>query len=140
MAAVLNFIPYIGSATMLLVLGFVAVVSFNDVGHVLAVMGTYLGLATIEGQLVQPVFVGHRLEINPILVFLAVWCGGWMWGIAGITIAVPTLVALKVAAQHSRKGAALSAFLSPKVSRPGTLGTLALKRGVVRRTAEIKAA
>lgn len=114
LAAVLNFVPYIGSATTLLVLGFVAVVSFDDAGHILAVMGSYLALATIEGQIVQPLFVGRRLEINPILVFLAVWCGGWMWGIAGITIAVPTLVALKVAAQHSEGGRALREFLSPK--------------------------
>jgi len=48
-----------------------------------------------------------------LLVFLAVWFGGWLWGIAGIVIAVPTLVALKVAAEHRRGGHALAAFLGP---------------------------
>jgi len=128
MAAILNFVPYIGSATTLLVLGFVAAVSFDNVGHVLAVMGTYLGIATIEGQIVQPLFVGRRLEINPILVFLAVWCGGWMWGIAGITIAVPSLVALKVAAEHSENGRTLREFLSPKGSMPTKFRTVSLGR------------
>jgi predicted PurR-regulated permease PerM len=61
--------------------------------------------------------VGHRLEINPLLVFLAVWFGGWMWGIAGITIAVPALLALKVAAEHSERGQPLVAFLSPGRSK-----------------------
>jgi len=50
-------------------------------------------------------------------VFLAVWFGGWMWGIAGITIAVPSLVALKVAAEHSTRGQPLVEFLSPGRSR-----------------------
>jgi predicted PurR-regulated permease PerM len=71
---------------------------------------------------VQPLFVGQRLEINPLMVFLAVWFGGWMWGIAGITIAVPSLVALKVAAEHSRRGQPLVEFLSPiraKLKRRG---------------------
>ena len=113
MAAVLNFIPYVGSALMLLVLSVVAVVSFDSFGQIAAVIASYLALATVEGQVVQPLFVGHRLELNPLLVFLAVWFGGWLWGIAGIAIAVPLLVALKVAAEHSQRGQPLVEFLSP---------------------------
>jgi predicted PurR-regulated permease PerM len=116
-AAVLNFIPYVGSATTLLLLAVVALVSFDDLGHVFAVVGSYLALATIEGQVVQPLLVGRRLDLNPILVFLAVWFGGWFWGVAGIVIAVPTLVALKVAATHSEHAGAIVAFLSPSGSK-----------------------
>lgn len=106
-----------GSATTFLVLTIVAFVSFDGIGHVLAVAGTYLGLATIEGQVVQPLFVGQRLELNPIIVFLALWFGGWFWGIAGIVLAIPTLVALKVVAEHSRHGGPLIEFLSPSQAK-----------------------
>ena len=116
-AAVLNFIPYVGSATTLLLLAVVALVSFDDLGHVFGVVGSYLALATIEGQVVQPLLVGRRLDLNPILVFLAVWFGGWFWGVAGIVIAVPSLVALKVAATHSAHGGTVVAFLSPSGSK-----------------------
>jgi predicted PurR-regulated permease PerM len=112
-AAVLNFIPYVGSATTLVLLAVVALVSFDDLGHVFGVIGSYLALATLEGQVVQPLLVGRRLDLNPILVFLAVWFGGWFWGVAGIVIAVPCLVALKVAATHSEHAGAVVAFLSP---------------------------
>jgi predicted PurR-regulated permease PerM len=118
MAGLLNFIPYVGSATTLAVLTIVAVVSFDATSKILAVAGTYLALATIEGQVVQPLLVGRRLELNPILVFLAVWFGGWFWGVAGIVIAIPTLVALKVAAAHSRHTSALLEFLSPAEVTP----------------------
>jgi predicted PurR-regulated permease PerM len=117
-AALLNFVPYVGSATTLAVLTVVAVVTFDATGKILAVAGTFLGLATIEGQVVQPLLVGRRLELNPILVFLAVWFGGWFWGVAGIVIAIPTLVALKVAAAHSKDAGALLEFLSPTDSSP----------------------
>ena len=113
MAALLNFVPYVGGATTLVVLSVVGLVSFDGVGKIIAVPATYLVLAMIEGQVVQPLLVGHRLDLNPLLVFLAVWFGGWMWGIAGIVIAVPTLVALKVAAEHSQGGGAVVAFLGP---------------------------
>lgn len=112
-AALFNFVPYVGSATTLVLLTIVAFVSFDTIGRVLAVPGCYIGLATIEGQLVQPLVVGRRLELNPIIVFLALWFGGWFWGIAGIVIAIPTLVSLKVVAEQSRSGGPMQEFLSP---------------------------
>ena len=45
------------------------------------------------------------------------WFGGWFWGVAGIVIAVPGLVALKVAATHSEHAGAVVAFLSPSGSK-----------------------
>jgi predicted PurR-regulated permease PerM len=126
-AAVLNFIPYVGSATTLLLLLIVAFVSFDNVARVLAVGASYLALTTLEGQLVQPWVVGRRLELNPIIVFLALWFGGWFWGIAGIVIAVPSLVALKVIAQHSSDGEALIQFLSP--NEDGAVKALTARAG-----------
>ena len=117
LAGVLNFIPYVGSATTLIVLAIVALVSFEGVERVVAVTGIYLALATIEGQVVQPLFVGQRLKLSPIIVFLSLWFGGWFWGIAGIVLAIPSLVALKVAAEHSDQGAPLVAFLSPSAGK-----------------------
>jgi predicted PurR-regulated permease PerM len=117
LAGVLNFIPYVGSATTLLVLTVVAFVSFDGVGRVVAVAATYLGLATLEGQIVQPLLVGHRLDLSPVIVFLALWVGGWFWGIAGIVMAVPGLVALKVVAEHSERGLPLLEFLSPNFAK-----------------------
>jgi predicted PurR-regulated permease PerM len=117
-AALLNFVPYVGSATTLLLLTLVAFVSFDTLGRVAAVAGCYLALATIEGQIVQPLVVGRRLELNPLIVFLALWFGGWFWGIPGIVIAIPTLVSIKVISEHVRGGRALQEFLSPNaVSR-----------------------
>jgi predicted PurR-regulated permease PerM len=112
-AAVLNFIPYVGSATTLVLLVIVAFVSFDSVGRVAAVAASYLALATVEGQVVQPLVVGRRLDLNPIIVSLALWFGGWFWGIAGIVIAVPGLVALKVIAEHTREAEPLVEVLSP---------------------------
>jgi predicted PurR-regulated permease PerM len=118
MAAVLNFIPYAGSATTLLVITLVAVVSFSSLGQVLGVAGTYLLLAGIEGQIAQPLLVGRRLAVNPLLIFLALWFGGLFWGVAGVVLATPTLVALKVVAEHARSGKAMMEFLGPNDQTP----------------------
>ena len=112
-ATVLNFIPYVGSAITLLLLTVVAFVTFPNPAQVALVAACYLALATIEGQLVQPLVIGRRLELNPMMVFLALWFGGWFWGIAGVVIAVPALVALKVVAANSHGGSPLLEFLGP---------------------------
>jgi predicted PurR-regulated permease PerM len=113
MAGILNFIPYAGSTITLMVVTIVAFVSFDGLGHVAAVAGCYLLLATIEGQFVQPLLVGRRLKLNPVLVFLGLWFGGLFWGVAGIILATPTLLALKVIAEHASEGRPLLKFLSP---------------------------
>jgi predicted PurR-regulated permease PerM len=110
-AAVLNFVPYVGPAITLVLLTVVAFVTFQNIGHVAAVAGSFLGLATIEGQFIQPLILGRRLELNPLIVFLALWFWGWFWGIPGIIIAVPSLVVLKVIAEHSKNGKPLVEFL-----------------------------
>jgi predicted PurR-regulated permease PerM len=118
LAAVLNFIPYAGSATTLLVVTLVAAVSFDTLGRVLGVAGSYLMLSMIEGQVVQPLLVGRRLEVNPLLVFLALWFGGLFWGVAGIILATPALVALKVIAEHTKSGKSVVEFLGPNDQSP----------------------
>jgi predicted PurR-regulated permease PerM len=115
MAAVLNFIPYVGSAVTLLVVSGVALVSFDSIPHALLVAASYLGLATIEGQIVEPIFFGRRLDINPIVIFVALWFGGWLWGIAGVMFALPALLAIKVAAERGGAGVILR-FLGPAIS------------------------
>lgn len=112
-AALLNYVPYAGPGTTLLVVTLAAFVSFDTFGRVIGVAGTYLAIATIEGQIVQPLLVGRRMEVNPLLIFLGLWFGGLFWGIAGIVLATPALVALKVIAENSRNGKPMMEFLGP---------------------------
>jgi predicted PurR-regulated permease PerM len=102
-AGVLNFIPYLGAATTFTILTVVALVTFNTLGHVLLVAASYLALAAVEGHVVEPIFLGRRLDLNPLVVLTALWLGGWLWGIAGVVLALPVLVAIKIA--HRMAGA-----------------------------------
>jgi predicted PurR-regulated permease PerM len=115
-AGLLNFIPYAGPTISLILLTLVAVVSFDGLAHVVAVAGSFLGLIIVEGQVIQPFLVGRRLQLNPMLVFLGLWFGGLFWGIAGVVLATPALLTLKVVAKRSGGGKPLLDFLSPEAS------------------------
>jgi predicted PurR-regulated permease PerM len=132
-AATLNFIPYAGSTVTLIVVTLVAFVTFDGIGHVLAVAGSYLLLALLEGQIVQPLFVGRRLKINPLLIFLSLWFGGLFWGIAGVILATPALLTLKVIAEHALSGKSVMEFLGPNDQSPDAGKTLQkLVRPIIR--------
>ena len=134
LAAGLNFIPYAGSTVTLITVTLVAFVSFDGIGRVLAVAGSYLLLAMLEGQIIQPLFVGRRLKINPLLIFLALWFGGLFWGIAGVILATPALLTLKVIAEHSVGGKSVMEFLGPNNQSPDAGKTLQkLVRPMVRK-------
>lgn len=96
MAALLNFAPYVGpliGITVMLVMGFV---SFRDPLHALLPAGIYLGLHTLEGQLITPIILGRRMALSPLVLILGLMVFGWMWGLIGLLLAVPLLVCVKL--------------------------------------------
>jgi predicted PurR-regulated permease PerM len=123
-AAILNFIPYAGATTTLLVVTLVAIVSFDGLGHAFGVALSYLGLSVIEGQIIQPLLVGRRLDVNPLLIFLGLWFGGVFWGIAGVILATPILLALKVIAENAIDGESMMQFLGPNDPSPARFDKL----------------
>ena len=122
-AFLLNYIPYAGSAVTLTLLTVVAMVSFDGLGKAIAVAATYLTLTTIEGQLVQPVLVGRRLDVHPLVVLLSLWFGGWLWGIAGVALAMPLVVSAKALAMElaGEPGASKAASATTMRSRAAEL-------------------
>jgi predicted PurR-regulated permease PerM len=113
LAGVLNFIPYLGPITACVIFAGAALVTFDSLGRALAVPGVFVALHLVEGQLVQPLTVGRRCEVNAVVILLGVWFGYAFWGIPGVLLATPALVALKVAAQHQPNWRVLRDFLSP---------------------------
>jgi predicted PurR-regulated permease PerM len=96
MAALLNFIPYLGALVGIIIVSLVAVLSFDSIGHAAIVPLTYLALTALEGNFITPTILGRSMSLNPVIVFLALTFWGWMWGIVGALLAVPILAMLKI--------------------------------------------
>jgi predicted PurR-regulated permease PerM len=111
-AAVLNFIPYLGPTITLTILTIVALVTFDGYGTAVGVGGSFLLIATLEGQVVQPLLMGARLNLNPIVLFVSIWLAGWFWGVAGVLLATPALIALKEVANKQASPGVLTALLA----------------------------
>lgn len=112
MVAVLNFIPYLGALTGIVCMTLGAVLSFDSFSYALIFPATYLTLATLEGNFITPMVMGKSLTLNPVMVLLSLMFWGWMWGIAGVILAVPILAAFKIFCAHIEPMQPLTEFLS----------------------------
>jgi predicted PurR-regulated permease PerM len=99
-AFVFNYIPYLGALAGIVVAGAVALVTFDGLVWTAVIPGVYFGLTAVEGQLVTPYFVGRRLQLNTVVVFISVSFWAWLWSAVGMIVAVPLLVAIKTFCEH----------------------------------------
>lgn len=95
-AAVLNFVPYIGSFLTAVLIWAAAVVSFDGMVQPIMITSGFLLLTTLEGQVVTPEVLGRSLALNPLAVFLSIIFWFWLWGPIGALMAVPILLSLKI--------------------------------------------
>lgn len=95
-AGVLNLVPYIGSFAVTAAAALVAFLQFDgDVNMALVVAGSSLLINTIEGYLLVPWATSRASSMNPVAVFVGVLAWGWLWGVWGLLLGIPILMAVK---------------------------------------------
>ena len=96
MVALLNFMPYLGAALGVSIVALVAFVSIEPIGRALMAPLLYFIINSLEGNLITPMILGRRLQLNPVAIFISLTFWYWIWGVPGALLATPLLVSLKV--------------------------------------------
>ena len=99
-AAVLNFVPYLGPITTATLIALAAFASFDDPARALVAPACFAVIHLAENNLVTPMLLGRRLPVNTVAIFLGLLFFGWIWGIPGAVLAVPLTTVVKVACDH----------------------------------------
>jgi predicted PurR-regulated permease PerM len=94
-AAILNLVPYVGNVAITGAAGLVAFLQFGEVRMALFVAGSSLVINTIEGYLLVPWATSKASSMNPVAVFIGVLAWGWLWGVWGLLLGIPILIAVK---------------------------------------------
>ena len=93
--AVLNYIPYLGPIASALLLFFGGLMVFPDAWAAMLPPMVFIGLHLVEANLITPMIVGERLEINPLAILISLSFWSWVWGTRGALLAVPLLIIMK---------------------------------------------
>jgi predicted PurR-regulated permease PerM len=90
-AALANFVVYLGPALAAGALVFAGTVAFDGIAALLPA-AIFVSLNVIEGQFVTPMILGRHMRLNPFLVFVSIAFWLWLWGPIGGIVAIPLLL------------------------------------------------
>jgi predicted PurR-regulated permease PerM len=110
--AILHFVPYVGPAIGLVFPVLMALLQYGTLQHALLAGGLYLGLVAIQGNLVDPIFLGRQLRLSALVVFIGSLFFFLLWGPVGLFVAVPVLSSLRIACKYVPRLGAIADFLA----------------------------
>lgn len=99
-AGVLNIVPYFGPLIVTVVLAAVGFLQFGTLAAAGTVAGAALVITTVEGLIVTPHLLSRAGSLNHVAIFVAIAFWSWLWGAAGMLLAVPLLMAAKAVCDH----------------------------------------
>jgi predicted PurR-regulated permease PerM len=94
-AGVLNLAPYIGSALVTGASALVAFLQFGTLDMALIIGGASLVIHTLIGNLLTPWLTSRTSRMSPVAVFVSVLAWGWLWGLWGLLLGIPVMMAVK---------------------------------------------
>lgn len=100
LAALLNFLPYVGPLAMAALLTFFGLGTAASPLIGLVPAACYLCLHAVESNLLTPAVLGARFTMNPVLILLALSYFTWIWGVVGALLSVPILLAITALIDH----------------------------------------
>ncbi|WP_209348519.1 AI-2E family transporter [Pontixanthobacter sp. CEM42] len=103
LAALLNFLPYIGPLIMTAVLTLFGIGTAETLVLGFIPAAAYLALHTIESNVLTPSILGARFTMNPVMILIALSYFSWIWGVFGALLSVPILLMLTAFFDHVGK-------------------------------------
>ncbi|AKM06151.1 AI-2E family transporter [Pelagerythrobacter marensis] len=100
LAALLNFLPYIGPLAMTALLALFGIGTGDTVLLGIIPAAAYLALHTVESNIVTPSILGARFTMNPVMILIALSYFSWIWGVFGALLSVPILLMLTAFFDH----------------------------------------
>jgi len=117
LAAFLAVIPYIGTTLGGTLPFLYALATADNWWQPAAVVGMYVVIQQIEGNIITPNVIGNSVSINPLVALFSIIVGGFVWGISGIILAIPAIAIVKIILEHNNRTKPVAFLLSNKVHK-----------------------
>ena len=95
LAGVMNLVPYVGTVVICGTSAIVALLQFGTLQMAVAVGSVSIILHVISGYIITPWLTSRTSRLNAVVVFIGVLAWGWLWGVWGLLLGTPILMALK---------------------------------------------
>jgi predicted PurR-regulated permease PerM len=110
-ASILTFIPYIGIIVGSLLPITMAWITYDSIWYPVGIVAIFTVVQYLEANVIFPVAVSSRLNVNTLIMLLAIFVGGLLWGVTGMILFVPFVGIAKLIADHNPKWKTISMIL-----------------------------
>jgi predicted PurR-regulated permease PerM len=109
--AILTFIPYVGIIIGSLLPIAMAWITYDSMWYPVGVVAIFTFVQYLEANVIFPLAVSNKLNVNTLVMLLAIFAGGVLWGMAGMILFVPFVGIAKLIADHNPTWKTLSMIL-----------------------------
>jgi len=95
-AGVGSLIPFLGVLIPMFIAILFVYLDYESVWRVLAVIGSFAFVQTVEGWVLTPLILGREVELHPVTLILSLFIFGEMFGLFGVLMAVPLACIIKI--------------------------------------------
>lgn len=114
---VLHLIPYAGPTAFVFLVGLVAYAQFDSLQPVALVIGSSVAIVAVVGLLLVPWLTQRVGRLNAVTVFVALLVWGWLWGIWGLLLGIPIVMAINAVCERIEELQPISEFLGYAAKR-----------------------
>ncbi len=100
-ASILTFIPYVGIMVGALLPITMAWATYDSIWYPVGIVAIFTFVQYLEANVIFPWAVSNRLNVNTMVVLIAIFVGGLLWGLAGMILFVPFVGIIKLIADHN---------------------------------------
>jgi predicted PurR-regulated permease PerM len=125
LAGVMNLVPYVGTVVICGASAIVALLQFGTLQMAIAVGSVSIVLHVISGYIITPWLTSRTSRLNAVVVFIGVLAWGWLWGVWGLLLGTPILMALKAICDRVDDLKAIGELLGGSEKPEGGSGTVA---------------
>ncbi|MFZ0637274.1 MAG: AI-2E family transporter [Candidatus Acidiferrales bacterium] len=99
-SGLLNLVPYLGVVMSWVPVTLIGLRQYHSFGPFLIIYAVLTILHLVGANLLFPAMVGRRVHLNALAVTVALLFWGWLWGAAGLLLAIPITATIKVVCDH----------------------------------------
>jgi predicted PurR-regulated permease PerM len=100
-SGVMNMVPYLGALLAWVPPFLIGLAQWTTIGPYVIVASVLTGLHIVGVNVLMPAIVGRRVHLNALAATAALLFWGWLWGAAGLILAIPVTATVKVICDHS---------------------------------------
>lgn len=103
MAGFMHLIPYLGPAIFVGAAGLFGWVQYQSLQPVFILTAITLAIAGVIGLIIVPILTERIGRINAVATFIALIFWDWVWGIPGLLLGIPIMMALMAVCERSER-------------------------------------